>query len=147
MPALTLDFFFDLIGYVSVLFVLLAAVAKTTRGVLYSSLIGTSMLGTSLFFNGGISGAAANAVTFTSKLLALNIPEERLALIKYSAPVIAFIVFLLSGEGLSGVLPSISLCLVLIADSQTNVFRMKLWYGSSLACWLIYALALADWSG
>jgi len=146
MPTLTLDFFFDLIGYVSVLFVVLAAIAKTTKGVLYSNLVATGMLGTSLFFNGGISGAAANAVTFTSKLLALNIPEERLSLIKYSAPAIAFLVFLFSGEGLSGVLPSIALCFVLIADSQTNVFRMKLWYAGSLSCWLIYVIALADWT-
>lgn len=136
---------YDLAGFAAVFFAFLAFYVQDKMSMRLYGLISAALFGFGIFFYGGVNGLFVTLVSISIKLLSLTYHESRLAIFQKLSPVIAFVFFLFfNPEGWMGVLPAISLIFIVMADTQRDIAKMKLWYFGSAFCWLLYAIHLGS---
>lgn len=133
------------LGYIAVIFHLFAFASKSESNMLKLNLSSTTLLGLSMIPYGGLSGAAMSFFSAGSKIAGLSgyfgeITNKKKAVIGLMFGLVFFIFF--NKEGYFGLLPAASLIFILLADLQTDVLKMKLWYYGSASCWIIYAISI-----
>lgn len=134
----------NLVGWLSVALHIVAFAANTPRKMLGYNLASTSLLGASMIPFGGYAGAAMCVFSIISKTAGISgkiqINEAAKALLAITVGIAYLTLF--SEEGIIGMFPSISLIFIVMADLQTDIIKMKMWYYGSAFCWLAYAISL-----
>lgn len=140
---INISFVFDLIGYISIIFSLIAFNSLNKQNARINGLISTSLFTIHLYHYNDFNGMFVSIISIISKLLSIFINENKLTILKYISPIISFIFFYyINDEGLIGILPSISLIFIIIADIQKDIIKMKFIYFGSAFSWLIYAICI-----
>jgi hypothetical protein len=142
-----LDFnlYIDLIGYIAIVFSIISFLSKDKVKMRLNGAISTLLFGISIYFYNGVNGLFVSIVSFSIKILSLNIKEEKLKSIKIIMPFVAlFFFFFFNKEGLVGILPAISLIFIAFADIQKDILKMKIIYYGSAFSWLIYGIILGS---
>lgn len=135
--------YYDVVGYISIIFSILAFLSENKTKSRFYGMISTILLAFNLYFYNGMNGVFVSVISFLTKLLSLKIEEEKLNILKYSSPFIAFIFFFyFNEEGILGILPAISLIFIIFADLQKDVLKMKIIYFGSAISWLIYRIVI-----
>lgn len=136
-------FVYDIIGYIAIIFHLLAFLANSKNSMRLNGMISSAFFSISIFFYNGINGFFVSIISFITKLLSFFIHEDKLNILKYSSPIIAFFFFyFINEEGIIGILPAVSLIFIIIADLQKDIIKMKYIYYGSVFCWLLYGIFL-----
>jgi hypothetical protein len=107
--------------------------------------VSTLFFGANIFFYNGINGLFVCLISFISKLLTYFVKNRKIInIIKYSLPLLAFLFYFnFNNEGtFVALLPTISLVFIVLADTQKDILKMKLWYYGSAFCWLFYGIAI-----
>lgn len=134
---------YDILGYLSVFFSLLAFLSENKQKIRLYGIFSIILFGISIYGYQGYNGAFVAAVSFISKVLAYFIKEEKLSFLKYIAPVLSVIFFIIfNKEGFIGILPAVSLIFIIYGDIQKDVLKMKIIYYGSVFSWLFYAICL-----
>lgn len=134
---------FDVFGMFAVAFAFLAFFTKEKQMMRLYGIVSTAFFGVVIYFYGGINGLFVSMVSILIKLLSLSFEEMDIKFLQRLTPLIAVIFFFFfNSEGLIGILPAISLIFIAIADTQENIYKMKLWYFGSAFCWFFYAVIL-----
>ena len=134
----------NIIGWISVFFHIFAFASKDTKKMLWYNLISTTLLGISMIPFGGFAGTIMVIFSIFSKIIGLSQKFKINDYVKAIFGLLLGIIYLIffSKEGLVGMFPSLSLIFIVLADLQTNIIKMKLWYYGSAFCWLIYAISI-----
>lgn len=134
---------YDIIGYVSIIFSIMAFVTKDKFQMRLQGGIATLLFGISIYSYGGINGAFVSIVSFLVKILSLKFDEDKLKFIKILSFPLSLIFFLVfNEEGVYGLLPALSLIFIVFADLQKDILKMKYIYFGSAICWLVYAIII-----
>ena len=136
-------FYYDLIGYISIFFSILAFLAKDKKSMRTNGLISAFLFGISIYGYNGYNGLFVSAVSVFVKLLSLKYNEDKLFSLKVIAiPAAIIFYFIFNTEGLYGLLPAISLVFIILADIQKDLLKMKIIYYGSAFAWLFYAISI-----
>lgn len=136
---------YEWIGYAAVGFSLLPFMAKTKEKMRFWGIVSLSIFMVGVWGQGGINGAFASLVSVSVKVLALAFDEKKLFFLKLLSPFIALVFyFFFNHEGLYGILPAIGLVLVIFADLQTDIVKMKIMYIVTLTPWLFYGIFMGS---
>lgn len=142
---LTEEYFYDLIGYIAIIFSFFAFATKDKFKMRLNGMFSTLFFGISIAYYNGVNGLFVSIISFITKFLSIFIKEEKLKILKYSSPFIAFLFFyFFNKEGMIGILPAISLVFIIFADLQTDILKMKYIYYGSAFSWLLYAILLGS---
>lgn len=136
--------FFNFIGYLSILFSLCAFISKDRSNILKFGILSTVLFGISISFYSGFNGLFVSSISAIIKIISLMYQNQKVSFIlKISAPIISLIFYVFfNNEGIVGILPSIALLFIIIADTQDNILKMKFLYYGSVFSWLIYGIML-----
>ena len=134
---------FDTIGYLAIVFSVLAFISKEKQQMRVHGGISTLLFGTSIYFYQGFNGFFVTIVSLISKILSYYIDEKKLEKVKYLSFGVSIVFYLFfNTEGYSGIFPSLSLVFIVFADMQSDIMKMKYWYYGSAFSWLIYGIIL-----
>lgn len=135
--------YYDIVGYISIIFSILAFLSEDKTKSRFYGMISTILLAFNIYFYNGFNGVFVSFISFVTKLLSLKIDEEKLNILKYSSPFIAILFFFnFNNEGILGILPAMSLIFIIFADLQKDILRMKIIYFGSAISWLIYRIVI-----
>lgn len=135
--------FIDIIGYIAIVLSVIGFASKDTINMRIYGMFSTLLFGISIYFYNGVNGLFVSVISFFTKWLSFYFPEKYLMILKFLSPIIALIYFLyFNKEGLIGLLPSLSLIFIIVADLQKNIVNMKIIYYGSIVCWLWYGIVL-----
>ena len=105
-------------------------------------IIPTLLFGISIFWYWGIDGLTVSLISILVKLCSLFFWKEQLKYLKYSTFPLSLFLFFLLPEGIEGLIPSLSTIFIILADSQTDLIKMKQLYYWSNLLWLSYWIIL-----
>jgi len=133
----------EIIGYVAIIFAVISFSAESTTKMRKFGILSSSLIGLSVYLNQGIIGAVVTILGVSIKILSLFLTQEQLKPVKYSTPVIAILYFVFyNTEGFFGSMPVIALFVLIYADIQADILKMKYIYLIGLLLWLIYGIYL-----
>lgn len=136
---------FDLIGYAAIIFSVLAFLTNTKNNMRKYGIISTILFGISIYAYQGFNGLFVTIISLITKLLSIKFNEEKLFFLKLLSPFLAVcFYFLFNKEGLSGLLPALSMIFIIFADLQEDIIKMKIIYYGSAFCWLFYGIVLGS---
>jgi hypothetical protein len=133
------------LGWISILFHLVAFSTHDTKKMLKYNLTSTTLLGISMIAYGGFTGAAMSFFSVFSKTFGLigigkKITDIQKAIIGMIFGLTYYYFF--SGENWYAILPAFSLIFIVLADLQEDIIKMKMWYYGSAFLWITYAIMI-----
>lgn len=135
--------YYDIIGYISIIFSILAFLAKDKESMRRNGLISAFLFGISIYGYNGYNGLFVSSISVFVKLLSLKYDEDKLFSLKVIAiPLAVIFYFMFNTEGMYGLLPAISLVFIILADIQKDLIKMKIIYYGSAFAWLLYAISI-----
>jgi len=136
---------YDIIGYLSVILSVISFLEKDKTKMRIFGIFAGLAFGINIYGYGGYNGVFVSVISILGKVLAIKFGEDKLFFLKaISLPLALGFFFLFNSEGISGLLPALILVIVIFADTQKDIIKMKYIYIFSTTVWLIYSIVI--WS-
>jgi len=136
--------FYDIIGHLATAFSFFSFLSVSTNRMRSLGMISAILFGLSIYSYGGINGVFVTLISVIVKIISIQTSHSKVLL---SVRVIGFFMSILfylsmSEGGIAGALPAASLIFIIMADTQSDIKKMKMWYYGSASCWLAYAISI-----
>lgn len=137
---------YDLIGYLAILLNLIGFLVHSSQKMRVFGILSTGTFGINIYFYNGLNGLFISSVSIFIKILSFFVNDEnKLKKVRYFIPVLGFIFYyFFNKEGLVGLLPTLSLFFIILADIKDDPIEMKKIYYGSTICWLLYGIILGS---
>jgi hypothetical protein len=137
----------EILGYIAVFFSVFAFSASDKIKMRSYGSVSLFFFMISVFLNGGLNGALVSLLSLIVRVLSIFVKEDKLQFLKYLSPFFALAFYLyIKEDGFQNILPLIALVVVIVADLQENIIKMKTLYVLNVSIWLVYAIYLSSYS-